>query len=99
MSNKTDVTPGVEALNHKPADFLRVQPSVVDTSSILPDGVTRSRTKANLIHVDKDGDAYSSGFESAPPSSNASQAGEESDSGGSVHSRHSRRLVAIDSIP
>ena len=94
MSNKTDVTPGVEALNHKPADFLRVQPSVVYTSSILPDGVTRSRTRANLIHVDKDGDAYSSGFESAPPSSDASQAGEESDSGGSVHSRKS-----VDSAP
>ena len=75
---KMDVTPGVEELNCKPEEHLRVQPSVVDTSSILPDGSTRSRKQANLIHVardkmDKDDDAYSSGFESAAPSSNAVQ--------------------------
>jgi hypothetical protein len=76
--SKPDVIPGVDELTRKPPEHRRVQPSAVDASSILAEGSKRSRQPVTIINVardkmDKDGDEYSSGFESAPPSSNASQ--------------------------
>ena len=90
MSNKQDILSGKDELRRRPEEYLRVQPSEVDASSILAEGSKRSRQQAAVINVarDKDGDGYSSGFDSAPLSSNASQAGDEQ-SDASVQSRES----------
>ena len=52
--SKADVRSGVEELASKPAEHSRVKSSVVDESSILPEGSKRSRQQAAIINVVSD---------------------------------------------